>query len=144
MYRLLLILFAYYCASLVATEFAMIVEMLRDRLRNESFLHLLIVILVSPYTFVCAVVVGIAMFIPAAIVVGLGEITRFRRWYYYVLSGASLGVLVFGGHDRWPQLSPIRVVILHSEIFFALCGAIGGLVFWFVARPKGSGPLGEE
>jgi hypothetical protein len=77
--------------------------------------------------FVVAVFAAYATFIPATVVITVGEFLSLRRWYYYVLGAgiSSQPQVLIAAQDNKPSLEM-------AGLFF-IGGCLSGLVYWALA-----------
>lgn len=90
--------------------------------------------MLHPMTIAVVAIFAIyATFIPAAVVIAVGELMSLRRWYYYVL-GAGLSSqlqILIGAQYNSPNADMIGI--------FFIGGCLSGLVYWAIAGRK-AGP----
>ncbi len=79
--------------------------------------------------------VGATAFLPALILVVVGEAMRLRSILYYGFAGAAVGLAAYFGSNVELRLENTTDIapVLHPLQLAAAAGIVGGLVYWLIA-----------
>jgi len=84
---------------------------------------------VAAATLAMTLFVGAASFVPAAVVIVVGEIFRLRSPFYFILAGGLIG---FAGHEFTAYIGSVEFYESRRLVYSA-AGFTGGFVYWLIA-----------
>ena len=131
--RLLLILFGYVVASLVASAFFYLIFLATTGFEPGQG-QMVATASLSSILFVALYVANFA-FIPAAVVVLAGEVLARRDWLFYALGGGLCGAVLMGFVDRGVEQGSdaLGIAVLVAG------GIVGGMAYWATAGRRAGG-----
>ncbi len=86
-------------------------------------------------SFFATTYVGAVAFLPALVVIVIGEAARMRSFLYYGVGGALVGLASYFGSDISTRLENTTDVtpVGHALQLAAAAGIMGGLAYWLIA-----------
>ncbi|WP_296745851.1 hypothetical protein [Mesorhizobium sp.] len=125
--RFAVILVGYLVASLAASVFVYVLMLARHNCQSAwpeppaAAVHLFLVLF-------GALLAARIFFVPAALVILMGEIFGWRSWLFYALGGAVIGFLTMA-------LTPEAAAYVETSVRLKMTGAgmVGGIFYWLSA-----------
>jgi len=79
--------------------------------------------------------IGATAFVPALVLIVIGEVARLRSLLYYAAAGAVVGLASYFGSNVELRLENTTDVspVFHPLQLAAAAGIIGGLAYWLIA-----------
>jgi len=86
-------------------------------------------------SFLATSFIGASAFVPALLLIGIGEAVPLRSVLYYAVAGAVVGLASYFGSNVEMRLENTTDVapVFHPLQLAAAAGIIGGFVFWLLA-----------